>query len=46
MIVKKAIPIPVECIVRGYIVGSVWKSYKQNRSICDITLPLGLKGGK
>ena len=43
MLVKKAKVIPVECIVRGYISGSAWKSYKKNGSVCGITLPEGLK---
>ncbi|MFO7831105.1 MAG: phosphoribosylaminoimidazolesuccinocarboxamide synthase [Desulfuromonadaceae bacterium] len=43
MLVKKARPLPVECIVRGYISGSGWKEYKENGSICGIPLPEGLK---
>ena len=43
MLVKKAKPIPVECIVRGYLSGSGWKEYQQSRSICGIKLPAGLK---
>jgi phosphoribosylaminoimidazole-succinocarboxamide synthase len=43
MLVKKAKPLPVECIVRGYISGSGWKEYKQKGSICGISLPAGLK---
>jgi len=43
MLVKKAKPLPVECIVRGYISGSGWKDYKSNGSICGIRLPAGLK---
>ena len=43
MLVKKAKPLPVECIVRGYISGSGWKEYKQKGSICGIPLPAGLK---
>ncbi len=43
MLVKKARPLPVECIVRGYISGSGWKEYKEKGSICGITLPKGLK---
>lgn len=42
MIVKKAKPIPVECVVRGYLSGSGWKEYKENQSICGIKLPKGL----
>ena len=42
MLVKKARPLPVECIVRGYVSGSGWKEYQQRGSICGITLPEGL----
>lgn len=42
MLVKKAQPLPVECVVRGYISGSGWKSYRQSGSICGIRLPEGL----
>ena len=43
MLVKKAEPLPVECIVRGYISGSGWKEYKQAGTICGIPLPEGLQ---
>jgi len=43
MLVKKAKPVPVECIVRGYLSGSGWKEYQQSQSICGIKLPPGLK---
>jgi phosphoribosylaminoimidazole-succinocarboxamide synthase len=43
MLVKKLKMIPVECIVRGYITGSGWKSYKENGTVCGITLPEGLQ---
>ena len=43
MLVKKLKMIPVECIVRGYITGSGWKSYKQNGKVCGIVLPEGLQ---
>ncbi len=42
-IVKKTKPILVECIARGYLSGSAWKSYLKNREICGIKLPPGLK---
>lgn len=42
MLVKKASPLPVECIVRGYLSGSGWKDYKKTGSVCGITLPAGL----
>jgi phosphoribosylaminoimidazole-succinocarboxamide synthase len=43
MVVKKAKPLPVECVVRGYLAGSGWKEYRQSRSICGISLPPGLQ---
>ena len=43
MLVKKAQPLPIECIVRGYISGSGWKEYTETGSICGIQLPEGLK---
>ena len=43
MLVKKTKPLPVECVVRGYISGSGWKSYQESGSICGIKLPEGLK---
>lgn len=42
MLVKKASPLPVECVVRGYLAGSGWKSYRQTRTLCGIQLPDGL----
>ncbi len=43
MIVRKANPLPVECIVRGYLVGSGYKEYLKQGTVCGITLPSGLK---
>ncbi len=43
MLCKKLTMIPVECIVRGYITGSGWNSYKENGTVCGIKLPEGLK---
>ncbi len=43
MLVKKAVPLKIECIVRGYLAGSGWKEYKEKGSICGIKLPSGLK---
>jgi len=43
MLVKKALPLPVECIVRGYLSGSGWQDYRKSRSICGIPLPEGLR---
>ena len=42
MLVKKAEPLPIECVVRGYISGSGWKSYQKSQSVCGIDLPGGL----
>ena len=41
MIVKKAKTIPLECIVRGYLIGSGWKDYQKTGKVCGITLPAG-----
>jgi phosphoribosylaminoimidazole-succinocarboxamide synthase len=43
MLVKKAEPLPVECVVRGYLSGSGWKEYSQGKPVSGITLPPGLK---
>ncbi|PKN36980.1 MAG: phosphoribosylaminoimidazolesuccinocarboxamide synthase [Deltaproteobacteria bacterium HGW-Deltaproteobacteria-2] len=43
MLVKKANPLPVECIVRGYLSGSGWKDYQHNNTVSGIRLPDGLK---
>jgi phosphoribosylaminoimidazole-succinocarboxamide synthase len=43
MLVKKAQPLPIECIVRGYISGSGWKDYRETGAVCGISLPEGLK---
>ena len=43
MVVRKAEPLPIECVVRGYISGSGWKSYQESGDICGIKLPSGLK---
>ncbi|MFZ5995160.1 MAG: phosphoribosylaminoimidazolesuccinocarboxamide synthase [Thermodesulfobacteriota bacterium] len=42
MLVQKAMPLPVECIVRGYLSGSGWKEYRETGAVCGITLPKGL----
>jgi phosphoribosylaminoimidazole-succinocarboxamide synthase len=42
MLVKKARPLPVECIVRGYLSGSGWKEYREKGTVCGIRLPEGL----
>ena len=43
VIVKKLKPLPVEAIVRGYIIGSGWKDYKKTGKVCGIDLPEGLQ---
>jgi len=43
MLVRRADVIPIECVVRGYLAGSAWRSYKQSRTICGIELPPGLR---
>lgn len=43
MLVKKTEPLPVECIVRGYLSGSGWESYKRNGTVCDVPLPSGMQ---
>src|SRR6266513_1903910 len=43
MIVRKARPLAVEGVVRGYLAGSGWKEYQKSQSVCGIKLPLGLK---
>jgi len=42
MYVKKTKPLPIECVVRGYISGSGWMEYKETQSVCGIKLPPGL----
>jgi phosphoribosylaminoimidazole-succinocarboxamide synthase len=42
MLVLKTKPLPVECVVRGYLCGSGWKEYKEKHSVCGIKLPSGL----
>ncbi len=43
MLVKKTEPLPIECVVRGYISGSGWKSYQESGSVCGIPLAPGLQ---
>jgi len=45
MVVKKAEPLPIECVVRGYLAGSGWREYRLDQSICGIKLPPGLREG-
>jgi phosphoribosylaminoimidazole-succinocarboxamide synthase len=42
MIVRKARPLPIECVVRGYLAGSGWKEYRAQQTICGVALPPGL----
>ncbi|MGB2868191.1 MAG: phosphoribosylaminoimidazolesuccinocarboxamide synthase [Bacteroidota bacterium] len=42
MLVRKTKPLPVECVVRGFLSGSGWKEYQENQSVCGIRLPAGL----
>jgi phosphoribosylaminoimidazole-succinocarboxamide synthase len=43
MVVRKAQPLPIECVVRGYVSGSGWKDYRATGKICGIALPPGLR---
>jgi len=43
VIVEKTRPLPVECVVRGYLAGSGWKEYQENGQVCGVSLPAGLK---
>jgi phosphoribosylaminoimidazole-succinocarboxamide synthase len=43
MLVRKARVLPVECVVRGYLAGSGWKSYRERQEVCGVKLPEGLK---
>lgn len=43
VLVKKARLIPIEFVIRGYLYGAAWENYKQNKPICGVTLPKGLR---
>ena len=43
MVVRKTRPLPIECVVRGYVSGSGWKDYRATAKICGIALPPGLR---
>src|SRR5579862_4400970 len=43
MICKKTNPLPIECVVRGYLSGSGWKDYRTTGKVCGISLPAGLR---
>lgn len=45
MLVKKSQPLPIECVVRGYLAGSGWKDYQRTGEICGVKLPTGLQLG-
>ncbi len=43
MLVRRCSPLPIECVVRGYLAGSGWKEYRQSGTICGMELPPGLR---
>ena len=43
VVVKRLKPLPIEAVVRGYVIGSGWKDYQATGAICGIALPAGLK---
>jgi len=43
MLCRRAKPLPIECVVRGYLVGSGWKDYRATGKVCGIALPAGLR---
>src|SRR6202162_1647913 len=43
MLVRRTEPVPIECVVRGYLSGSGWKDYKKKGGVCEIPLPAGLR---
>ncbi len=43
MLVRRARPLPVECVVRGYLAGSGWNDYQKTGAVCGIKLPAGMK---
>jgi phosphoribosylaminoimidazole-succinocarboxamide synthase len=43
MLVRKTSPVPIECVVRGYLSGSGWKEYQQTGEVCGVELPRGLR---
>ncbi len=43
MLVRKSIPLPIECVVRGYLAGSGWREYQETGTVCGIHLPPGLE---
>ncbi len=43
VVVEKTRPLPVECVVRGYLAGSGWKEYQKTGAVCGVSLPAGLR---
>ncbi len=43
MLVRRTSPVPIECVVRGYLVGSGWAEYRETGAVCGIRLPAGLR---
>jgi phosphoribosylaminoimidazole-succinocarboxamide synthase len=43
MLVRKAQPLAIECVVRGYLAGSGWKEYRERQTVCGLQLPPGLQ---
>ena len=43
LVVKRLQPLPIEAVVRGYVIGGGWKDYQESGAICGITLPAGLQ---
>ena len=43
MVVKKAVPLPIEAVVRGYLAGSAWTEYERHGTVCGIKMPFGLR---
>lgn len=43
MVVKKLKPLPIECVARGYLIGSGWSAYQHNGEVCGLKLPAGLR---
>jgi len=43
MLCRKTRPLPIECVVRGYLAGSGWKDYRTNGKVCGVALPPGLR---
>jgi phosphoribosylaminoimidazole-succinocarboxamide synthase len=43
MLVRRTVPIPIECVARGYLAGSGWKEYRATGSVCGVPLPAGLR---